>query len=538
MIGAMAIAAYLAYEAFDTPSIKLGDDDPTPPRYMTQPRQYRLAAIAYIVICLAFYDLGTYFFKDLLPLADFVAPSWLQKMIDSLAANGLLSFPLTVVLAAAILFVLLKTETDWNPLFLLRRLVWGWASIPQFANTIKLRARDALVVPIKARAVVAVNRDTPYVDVGDFEKERNSLDRNWAELCYIRLWLAKHRDKGSHYTFFNESSFSWEKLEIDYGSTRGDIAQPKQALDHREVPDLTNLAVRVKTLRSQYCRLAACFLVFKNETKMKVIEEAIEFGVPMDEGITRANPLRYVFIFLVPIIMAVYLGVSASATLWDVLHGNPALSQDPDLITRWAGYSMANYGAPIVVVLILSYFGWTVNHQQPASYPISYARIFAIALCVSAFSLASAFKFASGSPKPFVEILFSDFKWSLSPALVSVYVAYHVDRQIDPLLPDIAYGQLLQRVAMCAVFALLVTWLSLQPTLSLTPSSPSSWPVDKLRAVIIGTTFTIGLIMALVGEFCLIKPKQAAKLGLSGSSDDDGEVDTHLQQTPNALPSV
>ena len=173
---------------------------------------------------------------------------------------------------------------------------------------------------------------------------------------------------------------------------------------------------------------------------MKVIEEAIEFGVPMDEGITRANPLRYVFIFLVPIIMAVYLGVSASATLWDVLHGNPALSQDPDLITRWAGYSMANYGAPIVVVLILSYFGWTVNHQQPASYPISYARIFAIALCVSAFSLASAFKFASGSPKPFVEILFSDFKWSYLP-LWSRYMSLImlIDKSI-PYCPILLMG--------------------------------------------------------------------------------------------------
>jgi hypothetical protein len=44
--------------------------------------------------------------------------------------------------------------------------------------------------------------------------------------------------------------------------------------------------------------------------------------------------------------------------------------------------------------------------------------------------------------------------------------------------------------------------------------------------------------MALVGEFCLIKPKQAAELGVSGSGYDDSGVDTHLHQSPNALPSV
>jgi len=39
-------------------------------------------------------------------------------------------------------------------------------------------------------------------------------------------------------------------------------------------------------------------------------------------------------------------------------------------------------------------------------------------------------------------------------------------------------------------------------------SSDPAWSVEKLRTVIIGTVFTIGLMMALVSEFCLIKPKQ------------------------------
>jgi hypothetical protein len=99
LLCAMVFAAYYARAAFDKPPIELGDG-PTPPRYMTQPGQYRLAWIAYIVICLAFYDLGTYFFNDLLPLANFVAPAGLVKLIGSASTNGLPSFPLTVVLAA------------------------------------------------------------------------------------------------------------------------------------------------------------------------------------------------------------------------------------------------------------------------------------------------------------------------------------------------------------------------------------------------------------------------------------------------------
>jgi hypothetical protein len=97
--------------------------------------------------------------------------------------------------------------------------------------------------------------------------------------------------------------------------------------------------------------------------------------------------------------------------------------------------------------------------------------------------------------------------------LVSVYIAYHMDRQIDPLLPDLGsfrtHWRLSHRLTSCVFFGLLVTGLSLLPSLSIAASSTSGWPVEKLRAVVIGTTFIIGLIMALVGEFCLIKPKPA-----------------------------
>jgi hypothetical protein len=543
LLCAMAIAAYYAREAFDTPPIKLGDG-PTLPRYMTQPRQYRLAVIAYIVICLAFYDLGTYFFKDLLPLANFVVPAGLETIISKAAANGLLTFPVTVVLAAAVFFILLNTNTEWNPLLLLRRLVWGLASIPQFANAIMLTARDALVVPIRYRAWVA--SDAPYVDIGDFEKVRNCLDRDWAELCYIKLSLDQNRAAGLHYSFFNEGSFAWDKLDSDYATACVDVARVKQPLGRGNVSDVAEVSKEVKLLRSKYCKLQACFLVFKNETKDKVIDEAISFGIPMDKRVTvaRSNPFPYLFVFLTAIIIAISVGVTASAMIWDLLHGNSsnAMNQESELITRWMGYALANYGMPILVALLMSYLGWTVNHDQLASYPISYARIFIISLCVSALSLTLAVKFVSSNTlaaKPFFELLLNEFKWSLSPALVTLYIAYHVDRQIDPLLPDIASwesGRFRQRIIMCVVFAVIVAWLSLQPALTLTPTSPTTWPVEKLRAVIIGTTFTVGLVMALASEFCLIKPKRTAAPKVSLPSEGDG-IGAHFPQPPDALPS-
>jgi len=192
----MAFAGYWAYEAFDTPPIKLGDG-PTLPRYMTQPAQYRLGVIAYVGACLMVYALIAYFHRDLLPLVGAIMPE-LHKTIERSMTDGSLTYPLVVIFSAAIFVSLLKVEKDWNPLFVLRRVVHGWVSIPQFANAIMVMARDELLVPVEARAEVASAPDAPYVTVGDFDKDRRSLDRHWAELCYIRLWLEHYRAQGSH----------------------------------------------------------------------------------------------------------------------------------------------------------------------------------------------------------------------------------------------------------------------------------------------------------------------------------------------------
>jgi hypothetical protein len=79
------------------------------------------------------------------------------------------------------------------------------------------------------------------------------------------------------------------------------------------------------------------------------------------------------------------------------------------------------------------------------------------------------------------------------------------------LLPDIGsyeHWRLTQRLMSCIFFGFFVAGFSALPTLSITVSF-TAWPVDKQRTVVIGTIFIIGLMMALVGEFCLIKPKPA-----------------------------
>jgi hypothetical protein len=52
------------------------------------------------------------------------APPEFRDIIDGEIKQTSTSFPVVVILGVAALVILLKMEREWNPLFVLRRLVW------------------------------------------------------------------------------------------------------------------------------------------------------------------------------------------------------------------------------------------------------------------------------------------------------------------------------------------------------------------------------------------------------------------------------
>jgi arginine/lysine/histidine transporter system substrate-binding protein len=513
----MVFAGYVAYQAFDAPPIKLGDG-PTLPRYMTQPNQYRLGVVTFVSTCLLIYSLIAYFHQELLPIVGAINPE-LQRFIEKCMTNGSLSYPLVVIFSAAFFVSLLKFESDWNPIFLLRRVVHQWVAIPQIVSAIMIMMRDQLIVPASARSDVVDDSETQFVTISDFDKDRRSLDRHWAELCYIRRWLEGYRAQGSHFTFFNEPSFAWLQLESEFYGARDRVAPLKRG----EVTDskiFEDVAGKVDLLRRQYCRLAACFLVFKNETQKEALRDANQFGVKIALDPPRQNPLHYTSIFFAAIMIAIFFGVLLSALCWDLLHATP-VDLSPDIATKWMFFALANYGMPIMVVLMLRYLGWRIDRSQPSSYLASYATIGLVAILVATVCLSIAQTIIAhlfpGQMKieSFDLRLYDNVKWSFSPAIVCIYVIYHIDRQIDPLLPNIGPSEhwgLPQRLMSCLFFGFLVAGVSMLQTLSIS-GSRSSWPVGKLQIVILGTTLIVGLVIALAGEFLLLPPTTSSEAG-------------------------
>ena len=133
---------------------------------------------------------------------------------------------LTVVAAmgAGYLFLLTK-EAQWNVLLMVRDVIQSWISVPQLAKQIMAQIRFSLRVPPDVLSKVIAN--SPDVVDQDFRKDPNTPDRMWAEICYMKWWLAQGRDTGDDATFFTEDSFGFDKLMADFQQAAPTMSQWK-----------------------------------------------------------------------------------------------------------------------------------------------------------------------------------------------------------------------------------------------------------------------------------------------------------------------
>ena len=515
VVVAALMAVYFARGAFDTPILTL-DDVPAPPRYMTQRRQYRLGMIAYIGLCLIGYILIVAFYRQLSPFFAPFEPEPLRKLVQTYVQESQLSFPVVVVLGAAALVTLLKIEHEWNPFYVLRQSSCAPRyRIPERANHIMEAARRNLTVPPDERKIVASD-PTKLVDIGDFDKDRQSLRTGYGRRFAIsELWLNRNRDVGLHLTFFTRNQASrWSTLETNFAKMHAQIVPLKQAQKSIAFgPEFfEDTAARADRLRRQYCRLAACFIVFKNETKRAAIRDATQFGARVASLEVRTNPMRHALVFLVAIVVSINLGVWLSSALWDL--ANPAAAaaaisastEDANLATLWIYFGLAAYGAPIVVVLLLRVSRLGVRPGATVVLPEL--------ICGDIRHRALRFGRRAGARG---RIRAGRRRRQADPRLtlrgLQVGLGASLDLSLCGLSRRPAHRPPVarrwdagergnpQRLISCLLFAIIVMVVAALPTRSLSVSSGSAWPVEKLHAVVVGTIFTIAFVVALVSQF-------------------------------------
>lgn len=499
------VAIHFALEAFARP-VEI-DNAPTFPRYMTSRQQYRLGRWLFVLFACGFFLLLVYEHRQVVEAASVFEESLpgLVKEALKAAKNETAPYLVIVIIMGVVYLYLLTKEAEWNVLLMMRSTIQSWISIPGLAKDIVDRTKAALHVP--EDAIEHVSAGAAAVSKQDFHKDRNTPDRQWAETCYMRWWLAPRQEAGDDATFFNEPSYGFQDLVREFKLTT--LAMRACRSGDEAAPAPAEVSVTVKELHDKFARLIACYLIYRNASKEELYAEAREFGIEFSQK-DPVNPLRYWIVYAMALVASVYLGVYASAIAYDWFVGgefNPG--QDPNRALTWALYSLSNYGLAIIVVLLFRFAG-----AIRFGHLITYCWTFVVALVTGPFGLSLAVHYFG--PKalqdlPFPQLFFEMLKWGLGPALVCVYISYYLDRQTSADLPDINHSPATVgwRLLNCFGFAAVTLFLLLPPLLAMQQAEPNAtWALGKLRFVAAGTTFFIALGLALAAQFWLRKETQ------------------------------
>src|SRR3569833_211080 len=502
----LVVAARLAWQAFAR-DVTVAEF-PTIPRYMTSRRQYLLGSAAFVLFSCGFCLALTQVYRDVIAL---LPPGEIPAGIGDAAQDRSAPYLAVVTAIGGVYLYLLTKEADWNVLLMMRDVIRLWISVPQLAKQIIAQIRFALRVP--QEVVPQIVGSSPAVAEQDFHKDRATLDRVWAETCYMRWWLQQGNDAGNDATFFTEESFGFDKLTEDFEQASWSM----RALKSGSAP-VAQCADINKSLHCRFARLVACYLIYRNGSRPELCKEARAFGVNLSVAPVLENPVRYWIVYAVALIASVYVGVIFSAVLLDALDGKGiAFAQDPHRVLAWIMYSMCNFGFAIIIVLLLRLVAHSLGPVAGQSPMVTYCWTFLAAFVVGPFGLALAVHFfgeTASRSVPFSQLYFGMLRWGLGPALISVYITYYLDRQTCPELPDIeaSAATLGWRLVNCLWFAIVTVVLLLPAILTLSEPVGAIWDTGKLRFIATGTTFSVALGLALAAQFALLKQRQPVEL--------------------------
>jgi hypothetical protein len=519
---ALVVTSWWSLQAFDRPILDLGGV-PTFPRYMTRGSQFKRARVLFLLVCLGIYALLVRYHKDLPELIKAVKSDWAEQLKAVIDAKDP-SYLVAIIIASACFLTLLRVEARWNFLLLFRDIFYSWVSIPYLAKRIIDLINNDLVVPAEVGQFLPEARKDWRVNTVDFEKNPESMDRAWAELCYLHWWIAERRKSDHDTTFFSEKSFAWDEMSNEFRNLRLIMAARKEGLaaeDHDSSQTMDDIAAH----RTKLGRLIACYLVFMNSTRESLIEAALQLGINLEPKPSE-NPLRYSAIYMVTVVLSVCVGVYLAAVGYDFLTGagvsRSILEQDFQDVQTWIYLALGDYGFPIIGILALRYFVWLENPVRGYSILVAYAWIFLVAALLSMIGLSVMVELFGRNAtdwSQFSQLCQREVRWSLGPALICVYVNHYMDRQTDHLRPDIGTDsdeRPVLRVIYALFFTLLVMLTALPFVTTIRGTSDGSWELSKLRFVAMGTIFCVTLFLALVAQFALRKPRVTFVAGIVG----------------------
>src|SRR5258708_6265056 len=331
LLGILFSASY-SRTAFDQPINVF--DIATPPRYLARRRPFFLGRVAFVGFCLAAYAFALVFHREIPALIQF-APSIVQSaladLVKAVSDDTHRSGLITVVVITIGFAYFVKNDFPGNVIYNFRSLVYSSIAVPFACKRTCEQLQHRLNVPQEQRE--AQMEDTSlHIGADYFGLPVNDVKRQWAEVAYLKQWIASQKAVFPGCEIFSDPNFNSAKAHNQFIALR-----ELMGLYGSEPGDADSLAAMtelLEDLRSHHARYVACLLLTQANNRLQFYDACRKLGI--DPGTPEpSNPMVYSALYVITLAVAIVLGPYLSAVAYDIVSdADSTIHHEPFISTK------------------------------------------------------------------------------------------------------------------------------------------------------------------------------------------------------------
>ncbi|MEM6640060.1 MAG: hypothetical protein AAF610_09165 [Pseudomonadota bacterium] len=491
----LIVACALAYWSFRRRSLSLGEE-PTLPEYFTRQRMYWFGLATYLLVISFLFLALVNVWMPVGPLIDALRSGFADGNINE-ALRRLDGGLVAPWIAAGVFLVLVGVESRFNPLLIVRDAVLDVFAMPRKAVDVynALRASRMSQIDLATREEVISYLIADTLDVGDFDKTRESIEYKWARASLLYAKIQSYARDESYQRFFTEPSLRWGDICLLVNESSEQLAVWKSQPPHysktmRVITDLNDLDRLL-------CRLLACLIIFGSPNERRMWETVRQLG-GNPQRLKLKHTYKYLLTYAAALAVGVIVGRELAVLLQRAVDPETVLSHFSFDTFRWILYGLFIYVMPVALVFISRIIAdRTVTSEPERRYYGFYTLMlllgFVVSTTMSALVLGLAGTVGDASSFDFFQSVRFSNRWGILPALLCGYAAFQMD---TPASDDETKSQMillaLIRFAAWSVVALIIM---LYATDGLKTGAPT------LRFNVIVTTVFVAGAMGAVTRF-------------------------------------
>ncbi|MFK7885295.1 MAG: hypothetical protein AB8G16_00390 [Gammaproteobacteria bacterium] len=488
----LIMACALAYWSFRRRSLSLGEE-PTLPEYFTRQRMYWFGLVTYLVINAFLFLALVNVWMPIAPLIDAMREGIAARDLAALFArlDGGLLAPWIV---AGGFVILIGIESQLNPLLIIRNAVLDVFAMPRKAVDVynALRASSMSKIDVETREEVISYLIADTLDVGDFDKTKESIEYKWARASLLYAKIQSYARDPSYQRFFIEPSLRWGDICLLVNQSSEQLAVWKSQPPHysktmRVITDLNDLDRLL-------CRLLACLVIFGSANEKQMWETVDSLG-GNPQRLKLKHTYKYLLTFAAAMVLGVLVGREFAVLLQRAIDPDTILRHFSFDTLRWVLYGLFIYVMPLALVFASRIVAdRTVTSEPERRYYGFYTLMmllgFVVSTTMSALVLGLAGTAGEGTGFDFFQSVRFSNRWGILPALLCGYAAFQMDTFVSD--DESKSHMVLLALARFAAWAVIALIIMLYATDGLQAQAAT------LRFnVVVTTVFVVGAIGAV-----------------------------------------